>query len=197
MVREENQELMKTGRGQLPEEVAMDRKDALNAFVAAVNLANPEHSILDERLTSITPENVKYGVTRSYHARCGPRHRHVDGHTILIKYSTRTTYINKITRAQHLALLAHEMSHLKYHSGSNEGGGTHTDRFWDEYAFNASELRDAVVTSDTVFGDVSDTELCEAIVDGPNPSTVDRRQSSVQEIKTRIAELIGEPQMAP
>jgi len=186
---------MKTGtqREVLPAEEDMNRDDALRAFVAAVNLANPEHEKLGERLTSLAQENVNYKSTRTSFARCGPRDMIKRGRKILVMYATRLTYINTITRERHLAILAHEMTHLKYHNNTEEGGGTHTDRFWDEYAFNASELRDVVTTGDTVFGAVDDDELCHEIIHDPNPATVDRRRSSVADVEQRIAELIGEP----
>lgn len=180
----------------IPPESEMTRDDALTAFVTAVNLAQPEHTYLDRRLKNISKLNVDFGVTRRYYARCGPRDGNPICNDILITYQTRLTYINTISRETHLALLAHEMSHLNYYSGDIQDPG-HPARFWDEYAFNASELRDAVSTGETAFGEVDDKQLCEAIISDPNSNTVDRRSHSVTEVRQRVATLIGEPELGP
>lgn len=180
----------------IPPESEMTRDDALTAFVTAVNLAQPEHDYLDRRLKNISKKNVKFGVTRRYHARCGPRAGNPSYDDIVITYKTRLTYINSISRETHLALLAHEMSHLNYYGGDIHDPG-HPARFWDEFAFNASELRDAVSTGATAFGEVNDEQLCEAIISNPNSHTVDKRSHSLTEVRQRVATLIGEPELGP
>lgn len=172
----------------LPPESQMDREDALQAFIAVCNTVEPEHPYLDDPWP-ITAEDVDYGVTRSYYAKCGPRR----GYRHVASYSTRLTYINSVSRARHLALLTHEVTHIPVCSGLCEYDSGHPPDFWREMAFHALELRDALqdgVLHD-VFGDVDVEGYLEAVVADPNSSTVDRRSWSVEDCRERMRELVG------
>lgn len=164
----------------------MDRDDALDAFIAVVNTVRPEHPDLHDPWP-IGRENVDYGTTRTYYARCGPR----AGITKSVAYSTRLTYIHGISRERHLALLVHEITHIPVHSGNHSSG--HPPAFWREMAFHALELRDALEdgTLEGVFGDVDIDRFLELVATDPKPSTVDRRSWSVEECQAEMADLLG------
>lgn len=171
---------------QLPSESDMDRDDALDAFIAVINTVEPDHPDLDDPWP-ISRENVDYGVTRSYLARCGPR---CDWKT-WVSYDTRMTYINGISRERHLALLIHEVTHVPVNSGSHSSG--HPPEFWREMAFHALELRDALADGalDGVFGDVDVDAFLEEVADDPSAGTVDRRSWTVDECKAEMRRLLG------
>jgi hypothetical protein len=171
----------------------MDRDDALDAFLAVVNLCEPDHPYNDD-CYPLSERNVEYGLTRTYHAKCGPR----SGHGLKwAAYSTRLTHINELTREEHLALLVHEISHI---TTSKHGEPSHPPEFWREMAFNALLVRDSIRERENgeiwdAFGDVSEDRFMLEVVENPNGSTVDRRYETVDERKRKQADLIGRPDL--
>lgn len=164
----------------------MDRDDALAAFVAAVNAVEPDHARRHDPWP-ITPDDVDFGVTRSYYARCGPSTRLGK----VVTYKTRMTHIRGLCREQHLALLVHEMTHITQTFERKSPG--HPKQFWCDMAFHALELRDGLEdgTLEPVFGDVDVDEYLERIAKNPKSSTVDRRQWTVEECKDEMRRLVG------
>lgn len=173
----------------LPPEAEMDRDDALDAFLAVVNTVQPDHSGDGQAVYPLARHNVEYGVTRSMHARCGPRGNRWS--KVRAYYATRLTYINRLSRERHLALLVHEATHLVQHTGNNTS--SHPPAFWREMAFLALELRDALADGvlDDVFGDVDIDRFLHEVVKDPNSSTVDRRSWTVDETKAELEDLLG------
>jgi hypothetical protein len=174
--------------GALPAESEMDRDDALEAFVAVVNVCEPDHPYHDAAYP-VAPVNVDYGTTRTYHARCGPK-ANVGG--VVVAYNTRMTYINRISRPRHLALLVHEVSHIP--NTAHYESGTHPPSFWREMAFNALLVRDSLRESGAIaetFGDVSVENFLAEVVADPNPSTVDHRYMTPDECRDMLADLVG------
>lgn len=165
----------------------MDRDDALDAFLAVVNTATPDHPYYRDPYP-LDRGDVKFGTTRSYYARCGPK----QGRRKAV-YKTRMTYINGLDRTRHLALLTHEITHLVvgYHNGRGASG--HPPAFWREMAFHALELRDAMHAGvlEPVFGDIDADAYLEAVASDPRKSTVDRRYWSVEECRSEMADLVG------
>jgi len=179
--------------GTLPRESEMDRDDALEAFLAIVNLCEPDHPDNDD-CYPLSAENVDYGRTRTYYARCGPKSGWGGEWAI---YKTRMTYINEITRARHLALLVHEISHI---TTSEYGKPGHPPAFWREMAFNALLVRDSIREREdgemwAAFGDVSEDRFLKEVIDDPNSSTVDRRYETVEERRRGMADLVGRPDL--
>lgn len=172
--------------GSLPAESEMDRDDALEAFVAVVNVCEPDHPYYDSPYP-IDPVVVDYGVTRTYHARCGPR----SGPNVA-GYDTRMTYINGISRARHLALLVHEVSHIP--RTADYESGSHPPSFWREMAYHALLVRDSIREGGAIeaaFGGVSESDFLREVVEDPNGSTVDQRYMTVEECRDMMADLVG------
>jgi len=186
-----------TDAGTLPHESEMDRDDALDAFLTVANVCEPDHpygSGIDD-VYPLKPMNVDYGVCRTYYARCGPM---AGGGLKWASYSTRMTYINRISRARHLTLLVHEVSHIPDTADYEHGG--HPPSFWREMAFNALLVRDSIREGGAIteaFGDVSEEDFLREIVDDPNSSVADRRYMSVDETKQLLADLVGRPDLGP
>jgi hypothetical protein len=172
----------------------MDRDDALEAFLAVVNLCEPDHPYSDS-CYPLSAENVDYGSCRSYWARCGPQYGWGE---VYATYMTRMTYINKISRARHLALLVHEISHIP--ETPEREHGSHPPAFWREMAFNALLVRDSIREREDgalweAFGDVSEDRFLREVIRDPNNSTVDLRRSSVDDVRATVAELVGRPDL--
>lgn len=179
--------------GSLPPESEMDREDALEAFLTVVNLCEPDHPHNDD-CYPLSRANVDYGVTRSYLARCGPR-RGRRGKWVA--YLTRMTYINRIDRARHLALLVHEISHITTTKWGEPG---HPPAFWREVAFNALLVRDSIREREDgeiwdAFGDVSEDRFLREVIEDPIPSTVDLRRETAEERRRKMADLVGRPDL--
>lgn len=182
-----------TDAGYLPHEPEMDRDDALDAFVAVVNVCEPDHPY--DAPYPLKPRNVDYGVCRTYYARCGPRS---GSGGRWASYNTRMTYINGISRARHLALLVHEVSHIPDTAGREHG--SHPPSFWREMAYHALLVRDSIREREDgaiwdAFGDVSEDRFLKEVIDDPNPSTVDRRYHTVDECRRMVADLVGRPDL--
>lgn len=172
----------------------MDRDDALEAFLAVVNLCEPDHPYNDD-CYPLSAANVNYGSCRTYFARCGPR---AGGGLKWATYMTRMTYINEISRARHLALLVHEISHIP--ETPEREHGSHPPAFWREMAFNALLVRDSIREREDgavweAFGDVSEDRFLKEVIHDPNNSTVDLRRSSVDDVRATVAELVGRPDL--
>lgn len=167
----------------------MNRDDALDAFLAVVNTVRPDHPRYDRSIYPLSRREVEYGVTRTCYARCGPRSRF--GRKVY--YATRMSYINRIGRERHLALLVHEVTHIPFGIGTGTQHGGHPPEFWREMAFLATELRDALQDGalDGVFEPVDIDAYLEAVGDDPNASTVDRRYWSVEQCEAEVRTLIG------
>jgi len=89
-----------------------------------------------------------------------------------------------------LAINAHEIAHLKY--GVTRGQPTHPKEFWQAMAFYSSEMRDQIDTIESWLDCSIDVEWFEReVVNDPNSSTVDRRIETVEQCRTRMAELLG------
>lgn len=164
---------------ELPPQGDMDRDDLLDAFVTVVNLVEPDHAYHDDPWP-ITADRVDYSYCRSYYARCGPR----KGRN-LVTYSTNTKYLKGASRARHLAVIVHEITHITQEF--DWGDPVHPPSFWREMAFHAQLLIDEWGAVQDHFGDVSVEDFVEEVVDDPNTSTVDRRYESVEERKRELA----------
>lgn len=165
----------------------MDRDDALDAFLAVLNVARPAHPGGD--VYPLARDDVAYGVTRTYFARCGPSR----WWRYEVSYATRMTYINRISRERHLALLVHEVTHVAVGRHSSNQHGSHPRKFWEEMAYHALEVRDSLrdgVLAE-VFPDADVATFLEEVVEDPNASTVDRRYWTVDECRARVAGLVG------
>jgi len=102
------------------------------------------------------------------------------------------TYINEISRARHLALLVHEISHIPRTADYEHGN--HPPSFWREMAFHALLVRDSIRDGGAIvedFGDVSEDDFLRAVVESPNRATVDRRYMTVDECRDMMADLVG------
>lgn len=182
----------RTQAGSLPPEAEMDRQDALDAFLAVLNYCKPAHPYVQSPYP-LERSDVDFGVTRTYHAKCGPRSL---GSRYTVAYYTRMTHIRGTTRAEHLGLLVHEISHIpsipEYESGS------HPPAFWREMAFNAMEVIDALSDPESdipdVFGQVSEAKFKDYVVNNPNRSMTDRRYETVEERQTKQRELVADYQ---
>jgi len=172
----------------LPPEAEMNRDDALRAFVAVLNTVEPDHPYFDDPYP-ISIDGVNYGVTRSCYARCGPRSRWAQK----VSYKTRMTYINEISRARHLALLTHEVTHIPYNDVDGDQHGVHAPEFWREYAFHAHHVRDGLRDGDLgeMFAPVEVDDYLHEVVQDPNSAIVDRRYETVDERKAELADLVG------
>ena len=170
----------------LPAEPEMGRDDALDAFLAVANAVEPDHPYLDDPYP-LSRENVKFGTTRSYYGRCGPRRRG----RIKVYYATRMTYVNEISRERHLALITHEITHIPI-NGENHSS-CHGKAFWREMAFHALLVRDSLTdgTLAKVFPDANVEKYLREVVEDVNPSIVDRRQMTVDETKELLADLLS------
>lgn len=181
----------------LPQEAEMDRDDALEAFVTVANVCEPDHphDSPSGRVYPLEARNVEYGVCRTYYARCGPR----SGAGLKwASYKTRLSYINNITRARHLALLVHEVSHIPRTAEYEHG--THPPSFWREMAFHALLVRDSIREGGGItdaFGDVSEEAFLKEVIEDPNSAVADRRYMSVDETKQLLADLVGRPDLGP
>jgi len=180
--------------GRLPTENEMDRDDALEAFLTVVNVCEPDHPHNDD-CYPLRAENVNYGTCRTYYARCGARKGWGGEYAT---YMTRMTYINRISRARHLALLIHEISHIP--ETPEREHGIHPPAFWREMAFNSLLVRDSIREREEgaiwdAFGDVSEDRVLMEVIQDPNPLTVDRRRSSVDEVQATLADLVGRPDL--
>lgn len=181
-------------RDPLPKEQDMNRDDALDAFVIAANLTRPDHPYKRQSVAyPLVRSEVEYASTRSYHARCGPRKGYNTAY-----YATRMTYINDISTARHLALLAHEVTHIETCDGGRHESG-HPPRFWRLMALYGSRLADALRDGrlDCLEKRPSAKALERGLVDDPNPATVDERFWTVDEARSEVARLIGRPDLAP
>lgn len=170
----------------LPPESEMDRDDALDAFVAIVNTARPDHPY-QQNPWPVDRDAIKFGVTRSCYARCGP----LKNYRTPVLYKTRMSYINGIDRPRHLALMTHEITHIK--DGTHNHSSGHPPEFWREMAFYALEIRDAIEDGvlEPVFGDVDVDAYLEKVARDPISGTVDRRSWSVEEARENVADLIN------
>ena len=168
----------------LPDESEMGREDMLEAFVAVVNICEPEHPYKDDPYP-IDKDEVSFSYCKSYWAKCGPRG------TIFntASYSVNVDYVNGCTTEEHLALLTHEVSHIT--EGRHSGSLSHPKAFWREMAFNCWQMRDNWRDVRSVFGSVDKDEYIEEVIIDPNSSTVDRRIETVEECRTEMAELLG------
>jgi hypothetical protein len=177
--------MQRTISAHLAAEAEMGREDALDAFIAVLNVVQPSHPYGDPY--PVTRDDVEYGVTRSYLARCGPRK-----YGRKVSYKTRMTYINQCSRERHLALLTHEVTHITVGSHSEQQGGVHPPRFWTEMAVNALIVQESLSNGDLarVFPDADPDRFLEEVVEDPNGSTVDRRYWTVAECKQEIAQIL-------
>lgn len=173
----------------LPDESNMTRADALDAFVAVINEVKPKHPYHSrDSIYPITSNNVDYGVTRNYYARCGPRSSPREP----ILYKTRLTYINNITRERHLALITHELTHVSADVNNTFQHGVHPPKFWREMAYHALLVRDSLQDGHlaTIFPNVNVNDFLTAITEDPNSSVVDRRYWTVEECKQELRDLV-------
>lgn len=164
----------------LPYENEMTRNDALDAFIAVVNVIEPEHPYSDSPYP-VGRDDIDYGSTRSYFGRCGPAK---NDHTI--KYSTRMTYIKTISRERHLALITHELTHITV--PSKYGLSNHPPEFWYQMCQYAKQVKEALLNGPLaeVFPQADPDTFQNEIVSDPNSSTVDRRYWTVSECSETI-----------
>lgn len=166
----------------------MERDDALDAFLAVINIVRPDHPYYNSPYPLDT-NDVKFGTTRKVLASCGPR-----GRRSLYKvcYKTRMNLIRKLSRAGHLALLTHEVTHVTIGGHSSKQHGSHPPSFWRELAFNALLIRDSLQDGGLkqVFPELDVKQFLKAVVLDPNYSTVDRRYWSVEECRNEVAALL-------
>lgn len=167
----------------------MDRTDALDAFIAVVNVVEPDHPH-EESPYPLTRADVDYGVTRTKLATCGPR-REESEHTV--GYSTRLTYIDGCSREEHLALLTHELTHVSIGSHTSEQHGMHPPRFWKRMAFYAVDVYRSLTEGElaAVFPDADPERYVYEVVNDANKPNVDRRYWSVDECQRKMREIIS------
>lgn len=176
------------GQAPLPSENRMTRDDALDAFLTVVNAVEPEHPHYNSPYP-VDREDINFGWTRNCFARCGPakgNHK--------INYSTRMTYINKISRERHLALITHEIAHIS--SPSKVGFSNHPPEFWLQMSKYALQILDKLENGDLreSFPEANTDTYQTEVVQDPNSETVDRRYWSVADCKKNIeAFLDGDP----
>jgi len=180
-----------TQQAALPPEAEMDRDDALDAFVAVANCCEPDHPYGDigGSVYPLSADDVDYGVTRTYYARCGPRPAMT---ATKVSYKTRLSYISGLSTERHLALLTHEISHIP--DTADYESGSHPPSFWREMAFNALLVRDSIRDGGGIpetFGDIDGSAFLREVVNDPNPSTVDQRYMTVEECRDMLADLVG------
>ncbi len=173
----------------LPPEEEMGRSDALDAFVAVVNIVQPDHPYTESPYP-ITTDDVDYGVTRTYLASCGPRS---SGSPYKMGYNTRMTAINEFTRERHLALLVHEATHVSVGRHSSEEHGSHPPRFWKKMAFNAVLVHDSLQEGRLaeVFPDANIKKFIVEVCEDPNSATVDQRYWTVHECKDEVHDILS------
>lgn len=173
----------------LPEEEKMVRDDALAAFVAVVNVVRPPHPYHDSPYP-VDPDDVDYGVTRTYLARCGP---HPERSGYEVGYSTRLTFVNEVSRERHLAVLVHEVTHITAGSHSSNQHGSHPPRFWRKMALHAvlmyKSLNEGRLRE--MFPDADAEVFLREVINEPNKSTVDRRYWTVTECQREVADLVN------
>lgn len=167
-------------QARLPLEKRMTRDDALDAFLTVVNVVEPEHPYYDS-LYPVDREDIDFGWTRTYFARCGPAkgdHK--------IKYSTRKTYINNISRERHLALITHEIAHIA--TTSKLGYSNHPPEFWLQMSKYALQVSDELKNGDLreSFPEADVDKYQTEVVQDPNSATVDQRYWSVADCRNTI-----------
>lgn len=168
----------------LPDESQMDRDDLLEAFVAVLNICEPDHPYFDDPYP-IDKSLVEHTWTTAYWAKCGPKR----GWPHQVSYYSNKSYVNSLTTEKHLALLTHEVSHVT--EGRHSGDKTHPKAFWREMAFNCWQVRENWVEVQNVFGSVDKETYIEKVVLDPNSSTVDRRMETVDERRATLANQLG------
>lgn len=168
---------------ELPHTDQMNRSDMLDAFVAVVNICEPDHPTKIDPYP-ITADEVEFSWTTAYFAKCGPRY----GNDVAY-YAVNTDYVSRQSTERHLALLAHEVSHIT--EGSHTDGAIHNKAFWREMAFNATEMRDSWDRIESVFGDCCVELFEEEVIADPNGATVDKRIQTVEERKQKMQDQIG------
>lgn len=167
----------------------MDRTDALDAFIAVVNVVEPEHRYEDSPYP-ITRDDVDYGVTRTNLGSCGPRRKESEQ---TVGYSTRLTYITSCSREEHLALLTHELTHVSIGSYTSEQHGKHPPRFWKRMAFYAIDVYRSLEDGElaAVFPDADPERYLDEVVNDADKPSVDRRYWSVDECQQKMREVIS------
>jgi len=162
----------------------MDRDDVLEMFIRAVNLVEPDHKYDVEY--PLCKSEVDYSYCTRYYAKCGPRSQIGKW----ASFSSNIEQFNSFSNEFALAVMCHEMGHLKY--GIEKGQPTHPKIFWQkmaEYAMKVIENWDEV---DGWFeSDLDRSTFRKDVVNEPNPFTVDGRIETVQERREAMAELMN------
>lgn len=164
-----------------------DRPAILDAFVACVNACEPDHPYRTDPYP-ITTDDIKYSYCRAsgrYYAKCGPR-----SYPHVAYFAPDTAYCQRIRTEKFLALLVHELTHIA--EGSHTEGSIHNWAFWREYTFYAMELLDGLDRIREVVGPVDEVALREELVNDPNPSIIDKRSMTVEEVKSFIDKYVGD-----
>ena len=166
----------------------MDRDDALKAFLAVLNTVRPVHPF-ENHPYPLDEDDVDYKVTRRKPAIAGPCHRRADP---TVSYGTRLTYINTISRETHLALLAHEVTHITIGSHSDKQAGSHPPRFWQAYGVNAAVVHDALTNGDLgrVFPDTDLSGFLDMVELTVADDVVDSRYWSVEECRHEVFDIV-------
>lgn len=173
----------------LPDESNMTREDALDAFLAVLNVCKPDHPYQDEdEVYPVSRENVEYGYCTSYYGKCGPRSGRNDA-----AYFSNMRYVNDWSTERHLAMLTHEVTHVTHCSDFYEG--SHPPAFWREMAFHAHLVCDRHAELSAVFGTWSIEEYLRCIIEGEvNNANIDRRRTSKSEKRNEMRDLLPDPE---
>lgn len=152
----------------------MTREKALRVFIDSFNKCYPNWKVDGGSANSLTKKHVEYGWCRTYHARCGTYNQ--NGGDVVFKLNT--SWWNSNNNQERVALIAHELGHIKH--PSTRGEPKHSPHFWNEVIDNYKSIRanarDAV---ESTIGDVDWSKTDKLVATNPHSHQVDYRSEVV------------------
>lgn len=185
------------------------REDYHDAFVAAVNHIEPEHSHYngthqyeirrkDGDPHEMWPmalselETTAKKSTSSKWATAGPRSKQ-GNHA---KFAIDIDYFERHSTERCAAIIVHEVTHITVGSFTTVQAGGHPPRFWETYCEYAERIQDRLDVMGQYIGDIDREGFLEEVAEGPNGTMVDRRYETVEERKALMRERLLQGDMA-
>lgn len=170
---------------------SLSREEFLDLFVDVLRICEPDHPYIDTGpYDGLTTDDIEFShckKTSNTWARCGPRRgRHV------ALFAIDHSYFQSVSFERVLAVTVHEVTHITV--GTHEGwrAAMHPPEFWNEMAFHAQLVLDHLDDLADKWGGIDTESFRQHIITDPNESMVDQRSDSVDDVRNRLTEWVGD-----
>lgn len=180
------------------------RDEFTQLFIDLVKVCKPEHPYTDvsgvdtpsDTVTAfeyadLTHEHIKTGWKRkdsNSWASCGPRHFP----PYIAYYGIDLGYFQSVSMERVLAVTTHELTHIPIGRHNGLQAASHPPEFWDEMAYHAQCVLDALPEIEARWGPIDEVAFREEIVSDPNEYMVDCRSDSLDNVVERMSGWVKE-----